>query len=113
MRVLLVANFEPDGQKSMRLYADWVKKMVETAGHDVTVIRPKPLFARISKHFVIRKNLGYLDKFLIFPPRLMKVSKNYDLVHVLDHSNSMYLRFIQGKRKLITCHDLLAIRGSR
>ena len=25
MRVLLVANFEPDAQKSMRLYADWVK----------------------------------------------------------------------------------------
>jgi glycosyltransferase involved in cell wall biosynthesis len=113
MRVLLVANFEPDAQSSMRLYADWVGRMVQAAGHDVTVIRPTPQFARISRHSRIKKYLGYLDKFLIFPPRLMRVSKRYDLVHVLDHSNSMYLPFIRSKHKLITCHDLLAIRAAR
>ena len=113
MRVLLVANFEPDAQNSMRLYADWVRKMAEARGHDVTVIRPTPVFARISRHPGIRKNLGYLDKYVLFPPRLTKAAKGYDLVHVLDHSNSMYLRLIAGSRRLITCHDLLAIRAAR
>ena len=113
MRLLLVANFEPDGQNSMRLYADWVRKMAEDRGHDVTVMRPVPVFTRMSRRGRIRKNLGYLDKFVLFPPRLAKAAKGYDLVHVLDHSNSMYLRFIPGKHKLITCHDLLAIRAAR
>lgn len=113
MRVLLIANFEPDAQKSMRLYAEWVKKMLESRGHVVTAIRPRAFFARLSSHTSIRKNLGYIDKFVLFPPKLVKVAKHYDLVHVLDHSNSMYLRLISSPRKLITCHDLLAIRSAR
>ena len=113
MRVLLIANFEPDAQKSMRLYADWVKKTAESRGHDVTVIRPPAFFARLSRRTNIRKNLGYIDKFVLFPPMLMKAAKKFDLVHVLDHSNSMYLRLITTEHKLITCHDLLAVRSAR
>lgn len=113
MRVLLVANFEPDAQKSMWLYADWVRRMAVAGGHEVTLIRPSPLFNRISRHPLTRKYLGYVDKFIIFPPKLMVTSRGYDLVHVLDHSNSMYLRWIRGKHKLITCHDLLAVRAAR
>src|SRR6516165_3208909 len=106
MRILLIANFEPDVQKSMNLYANSVKKIVENHGHDVTVIRPKPVFARISRHPSIRKYLGYLDKFIVFPPMLAKVAREYDLIHILDHSNSMYLRVLGRTPKLITCHDL-------
>jgi glycosyltransferase involved in cell wall biosynthesis len=113
MRILLIANFAPDLQPSMSLYADWVRKTAECCGHDVTVIRPEPLFARISRHRSIGKYLGYLDKFIIFPPRLAKIARQHDLIHVLDHSNSMYLRVVGRKAKLITCHDLLAIRAAR
>jgi glycosyltransferase involved in cell wall biosynthesis len=113
MRVLLVANFEPDAQKSMSRYADWVRKIAQCQGHEVTVVRPKPLFTRFSRHPFIRKYLGYLDKFIVFPPRLAKVAKEHDLIHVLDHSNSMYLRVMGRKPKLITCHDLLAVRAAR
>ena len=113
MRVLLIANFQPDVQMSMSLYAEWVKKVLESYGHEVTTLRPKPLFARISKYRSITKYLGYLDKFILFPPRLAKIAKEYDLIHVLDHSNSMYLRVVGPKAKLITCHDLLAVRAAR
>lgn len=113
MRVLLVANFEADEQKSMLLYADWVKTMAENHGHDVRVARPTPFFVRLSRHPGFRKYLGYLDKFIVFPRRLAKLAKQYDIVHVLDHSNSMYLQLVKGKPKFITCHDLLAIRGAR
>jgi glycosyltransferase involved in cell wall biosynthesis len=113
VRILLIANFEPDAQWSMGLYALWVRKIAEHHRHDVTVIRPKPLFTKLSRYPSIRKHLGYLDKFIVFPPRLAKVAKEYDLIHVLDHSNSMYLRVVGHKPKLITCHDLLAVRGAR
>lgn len=37
----------------------------------------------------------------------------YDLVHVVDQGNSMYLRVLRNIPRLITCHDLLAIRSAR
>ena len=45
--------------------------------------------------------------------KLLSLSKPVDLVHIIDHSNAVYLpqlsRFSQAK-KIITCHDLIAIR---
>lgn len=39
-----------------------------------------------------------------------------DLVHIIDHSNSVYLphlKKITSAKKIITCHDLIAIRTAR
>ena len=113
MRILLVGNYEPDGLKSMRCYTDWVERVLKSAGCQVTVIRAQPFFSRLARRRGLKKYLGYLDKFLLFPPRLRRAANQHDLVHVLDHSNSMYLRAVRGKPNLITCHDVLAIREAR
>jgi glycosyltransferase involved in cell wall biosynthesis len=113
MRVLLVANYQPDNQESMLRYAAWLERILKARGHQVSITAPWPFFSRIAPHPVIKKYLGYLDKFLLFPPQLRRLSRSYDLVHVLDHSNSMYLRTARYKPNLITCHDMLAIRAAR
>ncbi len=113
MRILLVANYEPDGQQSMRRYAEWLDRVLGERGHRVTIARPRPFFSRLSRHPGLGKFLGYLDKYVLFPPRLRRVARGQDLVHVLDHSNSMYLRTVRGTPNLITCHDVLAIRSAR
>ncbi len=116
MRVLLVANYRPDAQgslSSMSRYADWLERTLKSRGHVVTVVLPKPFFSRLGWNPALRKYLGYLDKFVLFPPRLRRAARAHDLVHVLDHSNSMYLRTVRQKPNLITCHDVLAIRAAR
>lgn len=113
MRVLLVGNYEPDHQESMQRYASWLEKILKARGHQVALIKPCPFFSNLSSHPGLSKYLGYLDKFLIFPWHLRRLAKTFDLVHVLDHSNSMYLRVVRGKPNLITCHDLLAIRAAQ
>jgi len=113
MRILLVANYEPDGQQSMRRYADWLERVLSARGHRVTIARPQPFFSRLSRHPGLSKYLGYLDKFVLFPPRLRRLAQEHDVVHVVDHSNSMYLSAIKGLPNLITCHDVLAIRSAR
>jgi glycosyltransferase involved in cell wall biosynthesis len=115
MRILLVANYEPDAQQSMQRYADWLANALIERGHTVTMARPKPFFSRLTfgKFHRIQKYLGYLDKFLLFPPRLRLLAMSFDLVHVIDHSNSMYLGAAGSRPALITCHDLLAVRAAR
>jgi glycosyltransferase involved in cell wall biosynthesis len=113
MRVLLVANYEPDGSESMLRYAVWLERTLKARGHFVTLARPRPFFSRVARNTAARKYLGYLDKFLLFPPHLRRLAGTHDLVHVVDHSNSMYLRTVRRKPSLITCHDVLAIRAAR
>ena len=113
MRILLVANYEPDGQVSMLRYAAWLERALKARGYQVTVAEPRAFFSRLAWGSGLKKYIGYLDKFLIFPPRLRRLARTHDLVHVLDHSNSMYLRTVRGKPSLITCHDVLAVRAAR
>ena len=113
MRLLLVGNYEPDAQQSMQRYAVWMERVLAERGHRVTVVRPEPYFSRLTRHPGLGKYLGYLDKFVLFPRRLRRLAKEHDLVHVLDHSNSMYLRAVEATPNLITCHDVLAIRAAR
>lgn len=113
MRILLVANYEPDSQQSMRRYAEWLERVLSERGHRVTVAQPQPFFSRLSRHPGLAKYLGYLDKFILFPPRLRRTAREHEVVHVVDHSNSMYLRAVRNTPNLITCHDVLAIRSAR
>ncbi len=113
MRVLLVANSEVDEQESMRRYATWLQNALIMRGYQVEVVAPKPVFSRMAPGPTLKKYLGYLDKFLIFPFLLRRLAQTCDLAHVIDHSNSMYLRHVRSVPSLITCHDLLAIRAAR
>lgn len=97
----------------MPRYAGWLERILTECGHQVALARPKPCFSRLARHPALIKYLGYLDKYLLFPPRLRRLAKAYDLVHVADHSNSMYLRAVRGKPNVITCHDVLAIRAAK
>ena len=120
LRVLLVGNYEPDGQQSMQRFADVMAKELAAAGIDVTVIRPEPFFGRLHPGARgLGKWLGYLDKFLIFPIVLRKKLSTLKsqlstslLVHICDHSNAFYTRSLRDVPHLVTCHDMLAVRSA-
>jgi glycosyltransferase involved in cell wall biosynthesis len=113
MRILLVGNDLSDAQQSMTRYAAWLERLLNARGYKVSLIRPHAVFSRLAGHGTLRKYLGYIDKFLLFPPHLRRQAGKSDLVHVLDHSNAMYLRWAGKRPSLITCHDMLAIRAAR
>jgi glycosyltransferase involved in cell wall biosynthesis len=60
----------------------------------------------------VRKWLAYLDKFIVFPRALRRNVAWADVVHICDHSNAMYVNALGGKPHVVTCHDLLAVRGA-
>jgi glycosyltransferase involved in cell wall biosynthesis len=112
MKVLLVSNYEPDAQESMFRYAELLRQGLEQRGYQTEVVRPPALVGRmVSRKSPLFKWLGYIDKFVLFPPQLRRKAAKVDLVHICDHSNSCYLRWTGTTPRLITAHDVLAIRS--
>ena len=84
---------------------------------NIEEIYPASVFRKICPIEKLRKWAAYVDKYLLFPKRLKRnLNSRKDplhLIHIIDHSNAIYLpkisRITQAK-KIITCHDLIAIR---
>jgi glycosyltransferase involved in cell wall biosynthesis len=120
LRVLLLGNYEPDGQQSMQRFAAVFAKQLAAEGVEVTVIRPVPFFGRLRPGATgIGKWLGYLDKFLVFPRVLKRLLREMrgenganSVVHICDHSNAFYTRLLRDAPHVVTCHDLLAVRSA-
>jgi glycosyltransferase involved in cell wall biosynthesis len=114
LRVLLIGNYAPDRQESMIRFADLMAKGLAGHGCEVRLARPPAFFSRAWRSpRGIGKWLGYLDKFLIFPLLLRRDVAWAGVVHICDHSNAMYTRWTRKRATVITCHDLLAVRGAR
>lgn len=113
LRLLLVGNYPADRQFSMQHFCSMLAESLPQMGFSVEVVRPESVFgSNAAAHSFAAKWLGYLDKFLVFPFRLWKAARRADLVHICDHSNAMYGRWVGRKPWLVTCHDLLAVRSA-
>jgi glycosyltransferase involved in cell wall biosynthesis len=85
---------------------------LSAANISIRLIRPEPILARSGNpNAGLAKWLGYFDKYVLFPFKLRQAAKWADIVHICDHSNSMYTKYVAGKPNIVTCHDLLAIRS--
>lgn len=115
MRVLLIGNLASDGQFSMQGFVHALAGGLTARGVSVERIAATPFLSRRVKRkdAGVGKWLGYIDKYLAFLPRLRRASRHADIVHVCDQGNGIYLRFLQDRPHLLTCHDLLAVRAAQ
>lgn len=112
--VLLIGNYSPDQQQSMQRFSAMMLDGLTGAGLSAELIRPEPISGNFkSPGGFASKWLGYIDKFVWFPFRLKKaLAKKPELVHICDHSNAVYAQRCGRVPVLVTCHDLLAVRGA-
>ena len=87
---------------------------------DIQEIYPTPVLEKICPPGSLRKWTSYIDKIILFPKRfkreLLSRESPASLIHIIDHSNAIYLpklSRITRAKKMITCHDLIAIRTAR
>jgi len=79
----------------------------------VVLSSPRPLVSRLPYlPLVARKYLAYFDKLLIFPVWLAIQAHAFDRVHIADHGNAFYTFCCPSHKSIVTCHDLLAMRGA-
>ena len=112
MKILLVGNYLSDRQQSMQRFAAMLREGLNARGHEVELLLPPPIFGRVKRPATVHKWLAYLDKYIVFPRMLRRAARRADVVHICDHSNAMYVRAIGDKPHVVTCHDLLAVRGA-
>ena len=112
--VLLIGNYPLDHYPSMQHFNALMLQGLTAAGVPTELIKPQPFFGNAFPLGTIGKWLGYIDKFLLFPFRLRKaLAARPSLVHICDHSSAMYVRRCRGVAPIVvTCHDLLAVRGA-
>ncbi|HEY4198179.1 MAG TPA: glycosyltransferase family 1 protein [Mucilaginibacter sp.] len=117
---VLISNYLPDRQESMQRFSNMLYSGLRKNGHSTEIWRPPVFFGKYAKSTIsgIGKWLGYIDKYILFPiilkSRVNKaLSKSEDVIfHICDHSLAPYLKYLPKDKTGITCHDVLAIRGS-
>lgn len=116
MQILLLSNFREDEQKSMLRFGSLLKKNCKNQDIEIFEIYPKSHLLRFCLGSKLKKWGGYFDKYIVFPKvmqSLLKRKPPFDLIHLIDHSNAVYLpKLLQysSTPTLTTCHDLIAIR---
>lgn len=115
--ILLIGNYPPDNQHSMRRYAELLQSELSNKSHSVELLSPPVIFGKLGAGpSGIGKWIGYLDKYVLFPFFLkwkLKRSPKPTVVHICDHSNAIYTPHLSKVPHLVTCHDLFAVRSAR
>ena len=105
----------------MLRFRDLLLGQLKSAGYKTVSLSPESRFGELVKTGSWAKWLGYIDKYIIFPLALLRhVSSIKDefigrkvVVHICDHSNAVYVtKLRRWFPVLVTCHDLLAVRGA-
>jgi glycosyltransferase involved in cell wall biosynthesis len=120
-QVLVITNYRADQQRSMLRFGDLlISNRIKQTNLEIKEIYPISVFRKIFPDGKLRKWAAYIDKFLLFPKRLKREvlgrENEVSLIHIIDHSNAIYLAKLKEMnrvKKIITCHDLIAIRTAK
>ena len=117
INVLLLTNYRSDHQYSMLRFGKLLTDNIQQNEINIHEIFPKNYLNKFTTNHRLKKMAGYIDKYIIFPSSLSKICQSLisktDIVHIIDHSNAIYLPKIKNvfkKSNLVTCHDLIAVR---
>lgn len=103
------------GHQSMPRYLYMLANGMKKRGHDVEILVPDEFTARLTKIRSLKKWLGYIDQFIIFPRRLVNRAKQLpsDTLFVFtDHALGPWVPFVSDRIHVIHCHDFLAQKAA-
>ena len=111
MRIVLFTHPDFGMHQSMPRYSAMLLKGMQERGHQVTVWKPKARVSLLPFNGFIKKWLGYVDQYLIFPfevrLRLMKCAENTLFVFT-DQALGPWVPLVKHRPHVIHCHDFLA-----
>lgn len=117
MHLVLLCHPPALGSASMPRFARFIGEGMAERGHTVEYwTSPAKCSAFPKLQGNIRKWLGYVDQYLLFPPilrkRLRKAQRDW-LIVVTDQALGMWVPFVKSLPHAVHCHDFLAERSGR
>lgn len=100
----------------MPRFANYISDGMLARGHHVQHWTSKNILAKLPvRSKFVRKWLGYLDQFVLFPFALRKRINETSADHlfvVMDQALGMWVPYIRNRPHVVHCHDLLALRSA-
>ncbi|WP_405416131.1 glycosyltransferase family 4 protein [Maribacter sp. Asnod1-A12] len=84
-------------------------------GHKTTIWTPQPKASNLPVPHSLKKWMGYIDQYLIFPLVVKKKLKTIDkdtLFVFTDNALGPWVPLVKNKKHVIHCHDFLAQRSA-
>lgn len=115
MKIVFFAHPDFLGYQSMPRFTKFLADGMTARGHSIEVWSPKAKASKLPASGRIKKYLGYVDQFLVFPRQVKKQLKNSSketLFVFTDHALGPWVPLVANKRHVIHCHDFLAQRSA-
>jgi len=115
MKIVFLSHPSFLPSQSMPRYINWLSQGMERLGHDVEVWSPKPKWYLIPAPGIIKKWLGYIDQYFLFPlyvrKRLASMPSN-TLFVFSDQALGPWVPIVKHRPHVIHCHDFLAQKSA-
>jgi glycosyltransferase involved in cell wall biosynthesis len=116
LRLVLLAHPASLGSVSMPRFAAMISRAMIARGHDVEIwTSPQRIGAMANRLPFVRKWLGYVDQFLIYPHDLRgQINRQPDntLFVVTDQALGMWVPQLVHRPHVIHCHDFMALKSA-
>jgi glycosyltransferase involved in cell wall biosynthesis len=115
MKIILFTHPSFSGSQSMPRYANMLIQGMKERGHEVEVWTSKARFWNMTSNCSIKKWLGYIDQYIIFPLevklKLPKCEKE-TLFVFSDQALGPWVPLVSQKHHVVHCHDFLALNSA-
>ncbi|GIZ10045.1 MULTISPECIES: glycosyltransferase [Flavobacterium] len=115
MKIILFTHPTFLAHQSMPRYASMLQKGMEDKGHQVVIWSPKARFYKIPLVSSLKKWMGYIDQYVLFPIevkfKLKKCSKDTLFVFA-DQALGPWVPLVKNRKHIVHCHDFLALKSA-
>ncbi|OKS85147.1 glycosyltransferase [Mucilaginibacter polytrichastri] len=103
------------GSQSMPRFANMLAEGMQERGHEVEVWTAKPKFYDFKVPAGLKKWMGYIDQYIVFPADVKKRLKEQNsntLFVFADQALGPWIPLVANRPHVIHCHDFLAQRSA-
>ena len=117
MNIVIFSYPEFFGEKKLPAFAsiprftNMLANGMMAKGHNVVIWSPIPQLFNLPVYGRLKKWLGYIDQYILFPKQVQKQLKscNKDTLFVFtDHAQGLWVNLVSDRNHVIHCHDFLA-----
>jgi len=115
MRIILFAHPLFLGQQSMPRFTNMLAEGMRKRGYEVAVYSPEPHFFKLPLPGPLKKWMGYIDQFVLFPAIVKKrIKAQTNTLYVFtDHALGIWVPITKHLPHVVICHDFLAQRSAK